>query len=133
MIMVMVMVIMFRRRGETGIIGVFMHAVQKALDDAEGDEAADVDVGEVSAVLGVPLFDALALFEAGVEFDDGYAVDDLVGFFGAGCVGCCYCWWWCRWGYHRCLRVARVHLGRMVMDHRQKHRLLRLRSHHRCR
>ena len=91
MVMVMVMVIMFRRRGETGIIGVFMHAVQKALDDAEGDEATDVDVGEVSAVLGVPLFDALALFEAGVEFDDGYAVDDLVGFFGAGCVGCCYC------------------------------------------
>ena len=91
MVMVMVMVIMFRRRGETGIIGVFMHAVQKALDDAEGDEAADVDVGEVSAVLGVPLFDALALFEAGVELDDGYTVDDLVGFFGAGCVGGCYC------------------------------------------
>lgn len=91
MIMVMIMMFMFRRCRKPGIVGVFMHAVEKALDDAEGDEAADVDVGEVSAVLGVPLFDALALFEAGVEFDDGYAVDDLVGFFGAGCVGGCYC------------------------------------------
>ena len=65
--------------------GIFVHTVDEALDDAEGDEAADVDVGELSAVLEVPLFDALALFQAGVEFNDADPVDEL------GLDGMCVC------------------------------------------
>lgn len=48
-----------------------MHAVQEALDDAEGDEAADVDVGERGGVQAVPFAHALALAEGGVEGDEG--------------------------------------------------------------
>jgi hypothetical protein len=44
-------------------------AVEEALYHAEGDEAADVDVCQGSAVLGVPLFHALPLFQAGVELN----------------------------------------------------------------
>lgn len=57
-------------------VSVLVHPVEKPFDDAEGDEATDVDIGEAVAVLRVPLFDALALFKARVEFDDGYTVDD---------------------------------------------------------
>jgi hypothetical protein len=38
-----------------------MNTVDKALDDAECDEAADIDVGQFAAVSRVPLFHALAL------------------------------------------------------------------------
>jgi hypothetical protein len=41
-----------------------MYAVQEALDNAECYEAANIDVGELACVLQVPLFDALALFQA---------------------------------------------------------------------
>lgn len=80
-----------------------MNAVQESLDHAEGDEAADVDVGQFAAVLRVPLFDALALFQACVELDDAHAVDyardvscvwDVAWCFGCvwylGAVGCVF-------------------------------------------
>jgi hypothetical protein len=53
-----------------------MDSVQEAFDNAEGDKAADVDVCKQAAVLRVPLLDALALFEACVEFYQGGAVDN---------------------------------------------------------
>lgn len=57
-------------------VRVLVHAVQKPLDDAEGDETADVDVGKFRRVLQVPLLDALALLECGVQFDQANAIDD---------------------------------------------------------
>jgi len=54
-----------------------VYSVQESLDDAECDEAADVDVGELTAVLEIPLFNALALFQAAVELHDADTVDYL--------------------------------------------------------
>lgn len=82
------MVVVFGGCREASCIGVFVHTVQEALDYAEGDEAADVDVGELAAVMAIPLFDGLALFEARVEFDDADAVDNLLFFYCGGCVVC---------------------------------------------
>lgn len=69
----------------SGCYGVFVYTVDEALDDAESNEAADVNVGELSTVLEVPLFDALALLETGVEFNEADAVDEL------GLGGMCVC------------------------------------------
>lgn len=55
--------------GTVGIFhsdGVFVYAVEKALDDAEGDETADIDPFDRGAVLDAEAFDALALFERAV-------------------------------------------------------------------
>lgn len=43
-----------------------MYSVQESLDDTECDEATDVDVGELTAVLEIPLFNALTLFQTAV-------------------------------------------------------------------
>jgi hypothetical protein len=43
-----------------------MYAVQEAFDNTEGDEAANINVSKLAAVLEVPLLNALALFQAGV-------------------------------------------------------------------
>ena len=44
-----------------------MHAVEEAFDDAEGDEAADVNAADRVRVLRAPGFDAVALAEGEVE------------------------------------------------------------------
>lgn len=50
----------------TGCYSVLMYAVQEAFDNTEGDEAANINVNKLPAVLEVPLLNALALFQAGV-------------------------------------------------------------------
>lgn len=49
--------------------GVLVHAVQEALDHAEGDQPADVDPFEGGAVVDAEALDALALAQRAVEFD----------------------------------------------------------------
>lgn len=55
-----------------------MHAVQKALDDAEGDEAAHVDGVEGGDAVEAELSDALALFQPGVQLHQ-FGAGDQVG------------------------------------------------------
>lgn len=64
--------------------GVFVHAVEEALDHAKGDEAAHVDACEGGGVRDAEAPDALALLEVGVELDQ---VDPAEGRAGRGVSG----------------------------------------------
>lgn len=55
-----------------------MHSIQEALNDAKRDEAANVDIGKLLAMLRVPLLDTLALPQACVKLDYAYAIHDLL-------------------------------------------------------